>query len=275
MKDRFTIGEIAKLHNISVKTLRYYDEIELFKPIEVDQHNNYRYYSTAQFEHLNTINYLRNLGVPLKEIKKQFDEPDLDYFLNILKKQQQVTAERIRDLQNINERVINRINELEWAKSNHQYGIPFIKDINERQIIQLNKKISSHPELELSIRKLENIARLKSSIFIGSVGVTLPIEQIKNNNFKEYNSIFLLVEEENIAPDFKTTLPSGQYACIYCNEERIHSSQYYDKLLEFIENNHLKINGDAIERTIIDHYMTHKPEEYFSEIQIPITRPSS
>jgi len=39
MKIRFTIGEMAKLHNTQIKTLRYYDEIGVFKPIEVDENN--------------------------------------------------------------------------------------------------------------------------------------------------------------------------------------------------------------------------------------------
>ena len=55
MKDLFTIGEMSKLFNINIKTLRYYDEIDLFKPIIIDRTNNYRYYSTEQFEQLNTI----------------------------------------------------------------------------------------------------------------------------------------------------------------------------------------------------------------------------
>ena len=45
MKEFFTIGEISKLFNINSKTLRYYDEIDLFKPSYVDEHNKYRYYS--------------------------------------------------------------------------------------------------------------------------------------------------------------------------------------------------------------------------------------
>ncbi|MDV2582990.1 MerR family transcriptional regulator [Alkalibacillus haloalkaliphilus] len=270
MKDRFTIGEIAKLHNISVKTLRYYDEIDLFKPIEVDQNNNYRYYSTDQFEHLNTINYLRNLGVSLKDIKEQFDKRDLNFFLDILKKQQQETENKIHELQNINERVQNRISELEWAKSNQNIGKPFIKPISERKIIQIQKPINSHSELEISLRRLENIAKLKSSIFIGSVGVTLPINQLQSEERKKYNSVFLLVEEENVADNIATTLPAGQYVCMYCNDERINSKQYYAQVMEYIKENQLTINGDAIERTIIDHYITYKPEEFLSEIQIPI-----
>ena len=55
MKDLFTIGEIAKLFEINIRTLRYYDEINLLKPERIDPNSKYRYYSTKQFERLNTI----------------------------------------------------------------------------------------------------------------------------------------------------------------------------------------------------------------------------
>ncbi|MDN4764790.1 MerR family DNA-binding transcriptional regulator [Clostridioides difficile] len=35
---------MSKLHKISIQTLRYYDQIGLFKPVHVDQESNYRYY---------------------------------------------------------------------------------------------------------------------------------------------------------------------------------------------------------------------------------------
>ena len=55
MNKLFTIGEMAKLFGINAKTLRYYDEIGLIRPEHTDPMTGYRYYSTGQFERLNTI----------------------------------------------------------------------------------------------------------------------------------------------------------------------------------------------------------------------------
>ena len=54
-KDLFKIGDVAKLFNISVSTLRYYEKLGLVIPEEVDKDTGYRYYSTDQFESLNTL----------------------------------------------------------------------------------------------------------------------------------------------------------------------------------------------------------------------------
>ena len=55
MKNLFTIGEMADLFGINIRTLRYYDEIGILHPETADPDTGYRYYSTRQFERLNTI----------------------------------------------------------------------------------------------------------------------------------------------------------------------------------------------------------------------------
>ncbi|MDQ0246037.1 effector-binding domain-containing protein [Bacillus fengqiuensis] len=270
MKNQFSIGEISKLHNIPVKTLRYYDEIGLFKPMKVDEKSRYRYYSTEQFEHLNTINYLKELGIPLKEIKEQFEQRDIDYFLTVLKKQQENTLQKIKELQQINHRFENRIKELEQSRNLDKIGVPFMKQLEARRVLRLKEPIRSTPELELSLRKLENISKRTASIFIGGVGVTISIQNIQKREFSEYNSIFLIVEEEEVSNDLVAVLAKGTYVCMYCNERRIEASAYYDRLFDFIQENGYTIIGDAIERTIIDDYISKNKEEFLSEIQIPV-----
>ncbi|MED4229537.1 GyrI-like domain-containing protein [Neobacillus cucumis] len=52
-----------------------------------------------------------------------------------------------------------------------------------------------------------------------------------------------------------TSLQEGKYACIYYRGNHNDSPQYYKVLLTCIQENGLKIIGDSIERTIIDHYI--------------------
>ena len=66
----YKIGEFSKLVNVPVKTLRYYDEINLFKPQEIDLFSGYRYYSEKQIDDLEVILSLKVVGFSLEEIKK-------------------------------------------------------------------------------------------------------------------------------------------------------------------------------------------------------------
>ncbi|WP_446223949.1 MerR family transcriptional regulator [Nocardia sp. IBHARD005] len=63
------IGEFARLTLLSVKTLRYYHEIELLEPASVDVGTGYRRYSTDQVERAHLIRRLRDLDMPLPEIR--------------------------------------------------------------------------------------------------------------------------------------------------------------------------------------------------------------
>ena len=62
------IGSFSKLSLVPVKTLRYYDEIGLLKPVEVDRFTAYRYYSVDQLPRLNRILALKDLGFSLEHI---------------------------------------------------------------------------------------------------------------------------------------------------------------------------------------------------------------
>lgn len=272
MKNRFLIGEMSKLHNTSIKTLRYYDEIGLFEPIEIDENNGYRYYSTEQFEQLNTINYLKALGLSLKEIKVQLENRDIEYFLKLLKKQKEITENKIKELELIRSRFENRIKELDQARRIKELEVVIIKHLQERKIVSLKEKICSEPELELSLRKLENISNKDSSIFIGGVGLTVAIHNIKKMKFNEYNSIFILLEEDLVDTKLVTTLQQSEYACIYYRGNHNDSPKYYRILLDYIDKNGLQIIGDSIERTIIDQFISKNKEDYLTEIQIPVAK---
>ena len=86
------IGEVAKLFGVNVKTLRFYQEAGILPPEYIDPETGYRYYSTKQFERLNTIKYLRALDVPLKQIKDFFDHREVDTMLDILKEQRKAVV---------------------------------------------------------------------------------------------------------------------------------------------------------------------------------------
>lgn len=70
----FGIGTVARLAGVSVRTLRYYDEIGLLHPVWADPSSGYRWYEAEQLHRLHRILALRDLGVPLAEIALLLDE---------------------------------------------------------------------------------------------------------------------------------------------------------------------------------------------------------
>ena len=64
----FRIGDFSNLSQVSIKALRFYDEVGLLKPTFVDGATGYRYYSANLLLRLNRILVFKELGFSLDEI---------------------------------------------------------------------------------------------------------------------------------------------------------------------------------------------------------------
>lgn len=70
MREKYlTVSELSRIVNLPIRTLHYYDQINLFKPVYVDPQTNYRYYSETQIYQLDFIKMLKYIGTPLESIK--------------------------------------------------------------------------------------------------------------------------------------------------------------------------------------------------------------
>lgn len=74
---RYSVSQAARLAGVSVRTLRWYDEIGLLKPSEVTQ-AGYRFYDSAAMAALQQVLFYRELGIPLEQIKRILSAPDHD-----------------------------------------------------------------------------------------------------------------------------------------------------------------------------------------------------
>jgi DNA-binding transcriptional MerR regulator len=69
MHEGLTIGEFSRVTQLSVKTLRHYHDVGLLAPIHVGQGTGYRYYSLDQVPIAQVIRRLRNLDMPVADVK--------------------------------------------------------------------------------------------------------------------------------------------------------------------------------------------------------------
>lgn len=72
-----TVKDVSEITGISIRTLRYYDEIGLLKPTELTE-AGYRLYDNKALEKLQEIMFFRELEIPLIDIKKIMDNPNYD-----------------------------------------------------------------------------------------------------------------------------------------------------------------------------------------------------
>lgn len=93
VSEKHTVGVVARLIGVSVRTLRHYDKIDLVTPSEPTI-NGYRSYSSADVERLHRVLMYRELGFSLEEIATLLDDPDVDALAH-LRRQRQLLSDRI------------------------------------------------------------------------------------------------------------------------------------------------------------------------------------
>lgn len=268
MEDLFTIGQIAKLFDINIRTLRYYDEINFLKPKYIEPHSKYRYYSIKQFEHLNTIKYLRELDMPLFKIKEFLDNREVDGLVTMLKGQQDELAYKKYELERIERKIQNRLLQIQEARKS---DFDEIKEqvISKRKIAILKRSIRIGEDIEYPIAELGSTHLLSSAIFLGKVALSIAKEDLETGKFDEFSSIILIVEEEDKRGTDCLEIEKGMYLTLRFQGTHKDAKKYYQKLLRYSKEKNYKICGNAIEIALIDEGMTNDIFQYVTEIQIP------
>lgn len=274
MKDKLSIGEFARLRNITTETLRHYDRIDLLKPIKVDPKTGYRYYSILQFEELGTIKELRQLGMSIDEIKKYFNNRNLKQSVNILKDKHDELRNRIKELQQLEESISEKIKHLEDISQVSNFEGIVIKEIKEREIITFDKFIKNEIDLSYACLELENsLKEIAPIVASNRFGAIIKQNDIELNKYTKPVVIFLFIKDKgNIDENYIKKIPKGTYACMYYKENIWNIEEKLKKMIKYIEKEGYGVCGDVLQLTQIDISVTDKKEEVLFEIQIPIKK---
>ena len=97
---RFTTGEFAALCGVTKHTLFHYDEIGIFSPA-IRGENGYRYYAPAQVEVFQVISVLKELGMPLSEIRAYLDRRSPETLLALLEQEGKALTEKLTRLRRL------------------------------------------------------------------------------------------------------------------------------------------------------------------------------
>jgi effector-binding domain-containing protein len=118
------IGDFARLSQVSVVTLRYYDEMDLLKPVRVDDFTGYRYYTVDQLPCLNRIIALKDLGFSLEQIKLMLtDGLSLEQLRGMLTVQKTEVERHLADEQQRLVRIEARLRQIELEEQMPNYDV--------------------------------------------------------------------------------------------------------------------------------------------------------
>jgi DNA-binding transcriptional MerR regulator len=142
----YGIGLVARLAQVSVRTLRHYDNLGLLKPSHVDPLTGYRYYTPDQVLRLHRILVLRDLGVPLAQIGRLLDDDvTVEQLRGILRLRQAEARARLAAQTQQLRRVEIRLAQLEEA-SVADYDV-IVKRLEPMRVVALTEELESYDQI--------------------------------------------------------------------------------------------------------------------------------
>ena len=127
-----TVGEMARLNHVSEQTLRLYDREGLLCPC-VRKENGYRYYDIKQSVELDVIQYMKSLGISLKEIRQQLKTRDIEGVERALRDRDRQLMEEMRALQCRRSAVRRTLESLAFYRSAPPDGVLQLEYMPARQ----------------------------------------------------------------------------------------------------------------------------------------------
>ena len=268
------IGDFARLSQVSVVTLRYYDEMDLLKPVRVDAFTGYRFYSADQLPRLNRILALRDLGFSLEQIKLMLaDGLSLEQLRGMLTVQRDQVEKRLSDEQERLKRIEARLRQIELEDQMPQYDVVLKKT----------------PAMLVAARRVTIPTNDQVPQYLGPA-YTEVYDYVRNQGARDTGPCFALwhspadvyenEDAEAVVPidrPLKATdrvqvyeLPSTQVAAVVHQGNFEEFTQGHAALLEWIDANGYQIVGPYREI-----YIRHEKEDLSdstTEIQFPVEK---
>lgn len=271
MKSKFSIGEVAKIHNITVETLRHYDRVGLLKPSYVNSSSGYRYYSAKDFIILDLIKQCKAMGLSLDEIKsiiENYTSPES--VLNTIRKQKAIINEKIKELNKIKDN-ITFLEERIKVSLDEGINKIFIKFYDERKFIKYDNTNRFTEEFEVNLSKILAQIERKYTYFNKELGFVISYKELKEHNKVTYkNTMINFTKSMDIEGYDKIILPRGKYLTLNFDDDYNDTRKYYDIIMDYIEENSIEVLGDFYEIYIITRVGTDGMEKSLGKIQILI-----
>lgn len=266
----FSIGDVAKLFHLSVSSLRHYEAAGLLQPEWVDPQTGYRYYSTRQFEVLNTIRYLRALDMPLPEIADFLRDRDVGRMEEKLRLQRETVIRKQQELRRIERKIENRLQQLHTAQTCPLDTVELVEAAACRIVwMESSMKIEGYLDIETWIRKLDS-SDAEAVVFLGKVGVSLSGEHLRQGRYTPYDGIFLVLDEEDNYNGEVQQLPQALCVRIRFRGSHAQAPEQYEKLTAYIAAHQMEVAGFSREITMIDYGLTNDLQKFVTEISIPV-----
>ena len=269
MQAQLTVGEMAKLAGISRQTLIYYDREGVFRPSSVNHETGYRYYTADQLETLVNILSLREAGVPLREIRAHMAARTAEGTAALLRQQAARAREQAEYWQTAARRLDRKADSLESLSAS---GDAFLVELPEEFLavepVGGNRGL---PDVDVALKRVLHRASEQGLPHFYQLGDTLSAEDLAAGNYLRFATAFLPLQGTPEGPGIAKK-PAGLYGRCFHRGTYETTFEAYDALLRRLAAAGCRPSGGSYEYCVLDSMSSDTPEEYVTEIQIPVEK---
>ena len=268
------IGDFARLSQVSVVTLRYYDETDLLKPVKVDPFTGYRFYSADQLPRLNRILALNDLGFSLEQIKLMLaDRLTVEQLRGMLTLQRGEVEKRLDDERERLRRIESRLRQIEMENQMPNYDV-VIKTVPAMLVASRRVNIPTNDQ----VPQILGPAFDEAYAYVSQRGAKdtgpcfalwhSPADVYENEDAEALVPIDRQLEENDRVKVYQ--LPALEVAAVVHQGDFADFTQGHAALLEWIDANGYKIVGPY--REVYIRHDKRQLSDTTTEIQFPVAK---
>lgn len=271
-KTYFTTGEFAKLCGVKKQTLFHYDDIGILKPDIVGK-NGYRYYSYLQLDTYNTISVLKELDMPLANIKAYLNSRTPQAFIDLLNEQKRLTKEKIAELQWLEKFIDGRI-EITKEGMYASHDIISVEAHPEEHFI-ITEYTGGLEDQDFYAALAEHLSYChRNQVYSPyAIGCRIPVNGDFDENDYMYSHLYTKIPPEDLEEEESVnvvTLPPMSYITIYSTKGFDYVPSMLYKLLDYAETHNYSIGEYFHEDTLLDEMSIFGFDNFALKLSLPI-----
>ena len=245
----FSIGEFARLCGVKKDTLFHYDQIGLLKPDRVAA-NGYRYYTIQQYFTFQIIAALREVGMPLREIRRYLDSQSASTLLPLLEEQQNQLSRQRRHLEQLEQLLRSTAASLRVGAA-HRAGELFLERQPAMTLVVM-PACTDPADKEYQKNLQDHIRRCRQGGSPNhlSLGGLVPYDNLVRGIWQE--SLFWTPAGPACGPDCLYGKPEGLYAVYYHQGGYDSLPQAYQTLCRRVREMGYQPAGDLFEEDLLN-----------------------
>lgn len=268
------IGDFSKLSRVSIKALRYYDEMGLLKPTSIDRETGYRYYEFSQLPRLNRILALKDLGFSLQQIGQVLNEgvsPEQLYGMLRLKRAE--LQRQIADEQDRLARIEARLSTLDTEDTMSSYDV-VLKQVDAQLVAGVRDTLASYPEVGRLFAELDSSLAHAGVDAAPLIGAAIWYDDEHKTSEIDGEAVLYLKQPVPAYGRVKVyELPAATVASVIHKGAYNKFSQAYEAIGRWIEANGYTVVGPNREIYLeCAEPVRQDDESYVTEVQFPVAK---